>query len=298
MEHPPVGEFARNNLKQIFDHCRNVDPEELTKLADKEYCNEVFKLHFAFWATPEEAALIKKASKDRDRYLVEVHHVLGHEVRLTSQWFKRNYPPLVRYMVDKGLTPIGLSPEAVDKALDELAKQKTVGKSPGGARHSKTPIGDPQNGVVRHVMGCIKNEAFSEKDWLAVKKSFGHRCVYCSSGRQLVMDHAVPISTIELGEHRLGNLVPACRTCNTAKSEMRYDTYLRMASDLPDPAGRIATIEAHMRQHGYVPLTDTLTPEAADVVRATLHDLRGRVAAAAVTAIAAINDSLREGQSR
>lgn len=43
-------------------------------------------------------------------------------------------------------------------------------------------------------------------------------CFYCGSYQQIELDHVTPIS--RSGTHSIGNLVPACRLCNRAKSNL------------------------------------------------------------------------------
>lgn len=56
---------------------------------------------------------------------------------------------------------------------------------------------------------------FTSKDWLRVQRRFGGRCAYCGKDARLTMDHVVPI--IRGGTHSVGNIVPACMSCNTHK---------------------------------------------------------------------------------
>lgn len=44
---------------------------------------------------------------------------------------------------------------------------------------------------------------------------FDHCCAYCGCSGDLEVEHVVPIS--KGGEHRLGNIVPACTRCNSSK---------------------------------------------------------------------------------
>jgi 5-methylcytosine-specific restriction endonuclease McrA len=44
---------------------------------------------------------------------------------------------------------------------------------------------------------------------------FNHTCAYCGVGGDLQVEHVVPIS--KGGEHHLGNIVPACQSCNFSK---------------------------------------------------------------------------------
>jgi hypothetical protein len=62
------------------------------------------------------------------------------------------------------------------------------------------------------------------------------------------MEHIIPINRTALGEHRLGNLVPACRSCNTTKADQDYRAFLAQETD------RVAAIEAHMMKHDYTPI--------------------------------------------
>lgn len=45
--------------------------------------------------------------------------------------------------------------------------------------------------------------------------TFDHRCAYCGALGDLEVEHVVPIS--QGGQHHLGNIVPACHSCNSNK---------------------------------------------------------------------------------
>jgi hypothetical protein len=79
---------------------------------------------------------------------------------------------------------------------------------------------------------------------------FQRRCAYCGAEGDLVMDHAVPINRTSLGEHRLGNLVPACPASNSRKGDQHYSEFLE------GQPNTIRTIGTHMDRYGYVPLGD------------------------------------------
>lgn len=46
---------------------------------------------------------------------------------------------------------------------------------------------------------------------------FNHTCAYCGAGGDLQIEHVIPIS--KGGEHHLGNVVPACQSCNFSKGK-------------------------------------------------------------------------------
>ena len=59
---------------------------------------------------------------------------------------------------------------------------------------------------------------FDERDWRRLLERWGHRCAYCGSrSGRLSMDHVIPLS--RGGRHTIGNLLPACRSCNSSKGD-------------------------------------------------------------------------------
>lgn len=55
---------------------------------------------------------------------------------------------------------------------------------------------------------------------------FDHRCAYCGAiGEDLHIEHVVPIS--KGGPHALGNIIPACRSCNFSKFDNDVEEWYR-----------------------------------------------------------------------
>lgn len=72
----------------------------------------------------------------------------------------------------------------------------------------------------------------SSSDWLALCIRHDNRCYYCQQRKPLTMDHVVPLS--RGGQHSIGNLLPACSSCNSSKrtrflSELRLIGWTRAA---------------------------------------------------------------------
>ena len=70
--------------------------------------------------------------------------------------------------------------------------------------------------------GLVAN--FSPADWRRVKKDFGNRCAYCGREGDLTQDHFVPHA--KGGGYTKKNIVPACKTCNSRKSDNDPRTWL------------------------------------------------------------------------
>lgn len=64
---------------------------------------------------------------------------------------------------------------------------------------------------------AYSSSTFCFEDWLSILEVFCHRCAYClRSDVKLTMDHVQPIS--KGGLHVVGNVVPACKSCNSRKN--------------------------------------------------------------------------------
>jgi 5-methylcytosine-specific restriction endonuclease McrA len=55
----------------------------------------------------------------------------------------------------------------------------------------------------------------TERDWRRLCHRYDDRCAYCNEGKPLQREHIIPIS--RGGQHSIGNLLPACKSCNLSK---------------------------------------------------------------------------------
>lgn len=62
-------------------------------------------------------------------------------------------------------------------------------------------------------------------EWQEKIALFGGCCAYCGEAKPLTQDHKVPIS--RGGTNDIGNIVPACRSCNSAKRDKMLDVWAR-----------------------------------------------------------------------
>ena len=63
--------------------------------------------------------------------------------------------------------------------------------------------------------------SLTASQWAAIKVAYRHRCAYCgtkeSKRHPITMDHVIPLS--KGGGTTPDNIVPACRSCNSAKKD-------------------------------------------------------------------------------
>lgn len=285
MNEPPIpASFVRTHLPQILDYIANVDPEEFLRLQLKDYSSEQFRLSYPFFKSVEKI----NADGDTKNFWKAQHLVQGQLVRVCSQWTKRQRPFFLNYLVTHRLTVEDIGAELREEWLAVVEQAGSIAKSPGGARYRGTPIGVAQNALVRYLLGNLGQESFNKEDWKAVKTAFADTCAYCGRPGTVEMDHAIPLSRLQLGEHRLGNLVPACPPCNGKKSHLRFRPYLeaKYRHDPHEAAARIELVEAHMARHGYRPL------EQRPDISALLEHAREEIAETAAKYLALINQAL------
>ena len=65
-------------------------------------------------------------------------------------------------------------------------------------------------------------------EWSAVLDYFNHECAYCGSKEGLEQEHIIPVN--DGGEYKIGNIVPACRSCNASKGSKSVDSWYSKSS--------------------------------------------------------------------
>lgn len=272
-----IGKLVKAHIREIFSYCDSVDHNEINSLLDPAYSKRTFGVNFPFCAVVED---IEQA--ESKRYWIDVYLVRGKRVRVTSQWFESSISPFLEYLKSKNIEP---------KAnLEDCNPRSTAGDSESQAstsrinsRYRGNAIGNAQNLFVRNILSRLGNESFSEKDWERTKEYFSRRCAYCNADTDLVIEHAIPINKQKLGEHRLGNLVPSCKSCNSKKAGMDFREFLG------DDLEKMQRIELYMDSQNYVPLEDS------EQMRMILDMAHKEVASLAGRYIRIINELFLQG---
>ncbi len=249
-----IGMLVKHHIEKIFQYCEDVDPGELKRLANGDYSNETFGINFPFC---KETSLISE--EEYKRYWKRIYRVRRKTVRVSSQWFRHQKPAFIDYIVNKGISNRATIKRLID--ADNNTENTPKSNTQTNSRHNRSrsstqansryrgnAIGNAQNLLVRNILSNLGEESFNNEDWENTKIHFENKCAYCGSKEQLVMDHVVPINRESLGEHRLGNLVPSCRSCNSKKGNKDYKDFL----EGNEP--RIIKIKKYMDSKEYKPL--------------------------------------------
>jgi hypothetical protein len=261
-----IGELVKDNISKIFQHCET-DPVELVRLMSAEYSRRTLGLAFPFCADANRIA-----PQDHRRYWADRFVVGDKRLRVCNDWYERQRDAFCAYLAAKSIAP----PVFPSRPNPEPPPQPPP-RGNRNSRYGSIQIGDAQNAFIRFILSRLGEESFDEGNWRATKAYFDNRCAYCDGSAADQMDHGVPINRSKLGEHRLGNVIPACKGCNTGKHQRDYREHLR------DDLHRIDRIETYMASKGYVPRAEN------DQVKGILEKAHKEVAALAERYIEILN---------
>lgn len=236
-----IGKLVKYHVKKIFQHCETVDHDEFRRLQDKRYSKNTFGINYPFCT---ESILIPKI--ESKRYWTDLYFVRGKTVRVSSQWVISNTTHFVEYLIGKNISNREEIENLTDIETVNTHSHRTNARL--NSRYRGNAIGNSQNLLVRNILSNLGEESFNQEDWEETKGYFNNECAYCGAGGDLVIEHAIPINKVSLGEHRLGNMVPSCKVCNSKKADKDYKTFLG------DNQSRIEKIEEYMDSRDYVPL--------------------------------------------
>lgn len=76
----------------------------------------------------------------------------------------------------------------------------------------------------RKAKKVMLENSFTLEQWGKVKAHFNNTCVYCGKkSKKLEQDHFIPLT--KNGPYSVKNIVPACRACNTSKSNHDFSEW-------------------------------------------------------------------------
>lgn len=76
---------------------------------------------------------------------------------------------------------------------------------------------DKHNEHSRQRRARLRDATIAEVTNRDIRRLMSSPCLYCGSHENITVDHVVPLA--RGGSHAIGNLVPACKTCNSRKKD-------------------------------------------------------------------------------
>lgn len=247
-----IGALVKQYIPAIFAFCEQ-QPNEFARLQDEGYSKKVFGISFPFCRSASSIA-----TEQSNRFWKDKYRAQEKTMRVCSQWFEKDRQYFVKYLLDKGLInqtehdALLPSPPKTPNAQPTPPQVQPQPQTPARHRRYKvTALGNAQNSFLRNILGNLGNHSFSMEGWKQVQQFFNNECAYCGSKGALTMDHAIPINKEYMGEHHLGNVVPACQQCNSDKASQDYIEFLYHKEQGSE---RLRKIDDHMRYKEYVPI--------------------------------------------
>jgi hypothetical protein len=110
-----------------------------------------------------------------------------------------------------------------------------------------------------------KAPSLKEDEWNSIVSFYGGLCAYCQANPWTDIDHIIPTS--KGGEHKISNVAPACRSCNSSKkattrSPARPHPYMTVTRDECDVRRDITQAECRVQstEAEKIPSSDISSP--------------------------------------
>jgi|APSaa5957512622_1039677.scaffolds.fasta_scaffold22398_3 5-methylcytosine-specific restriction endonuclease McrA len=225
----------------------------------------------------------RKNKIGKEKYGIETaNQEVLYFIKLEGEYLYFKFESGKEYMVKLGEIPgLEMRPNGNGRPPTRQPRECTTNNQ--NSRFRGNAIGNAQNLFIRNILSNLGEESFNKRDWKDSKYFFDNKCAYCGGGEEnqkLEMEHAIPINKEKLGEHKLGNIVPSCKSCNSSKHSKDYKEFL---IDQPE---QIEKIESYMEKRDYVPIAGTAY---ADKIREILKIAHNEIGSASNKYIEIIN---------
>jgi 5-methylcytosine-specific restriction endonuclease McrA len=167
------------------------DYDRRYKAANREILNERAKSRY--WADPEKHR--EKAARDRAKDPV------GYRAK-RRQWRLDN---IESYL-------------AIERRSAEKHREK---RNAAAREYARVNPENNRRQQHRRRIRLQSGEVFTvlERDLRRLLHRYNHACFYCGGEEGLTLDHVIPVARGEFSRHSIGNLIPACKPCNSSKSD-------------------------------------------------------------------------------
>lgn len=168
-----------------------------------------------YWRTEDGLTLIEGWARDGliDEEIAEKIEIS----RATLSNWKRNFPE-VKEALRKGK-------ELVDRHVEDSLLKRALGFTYEEVTRERLI----DTGQTKRHGG---ESELTEEQWEFAKKYFNYQCCYCGATGELTKDHVIPLN--HGGQLSFDNIIPACRSCNSKKSDHDLDSWYTSSKNFDD----------------------------------------------------------------
>jgi 5-methylcytosine-specific restriction endonuclease McrA len=228
--------LRRNAAKGACLECEKISIANRPK--DVETLNKLKEYRKQYNQTPE-------AKSKRNQYKERIRQAFK-EQGLTSRGTERNNAPAgsEQSVLNKGLKAAGRSLSVARLVMNEQLRywrenpsakadhDRQWGQASWWLEYQTKPKLRLYNrDKSKRRKARIKGNTFIEVSPEKIKERFelfNNCCAYCGQSGDMQIEHAIPIS--KGGTHAIGNILPACRTCNYSKRDKEIESWYRSQS--------------------------------------------------------------------
>ena len=135
--------------------------------------------------------------------------------RYGREWMKRN-PEKAREAMRRWRAAHPEAHRADKRAYYKRHRERLLLQS--GEYHRRRPEVRKASDSRRRIAKLLGGPSYTAAEWLALVARYGGRCAYCGAIGPLQADHRIPVA--RGGTNDIGNILPACRSCNARKHLM------------------------------------------------------------------------------
>jgi 5-methylcytosine-specific restriction endonuclease McrA len=106
------------------------------------------------------------------------------------------------------------------KNMDSIRKQQKIKRNTDEYRLKSRIYNHRRRAREGHLLHDI-----TENEWENCKDYFEQKCAYCGSEEELQQEHFIPV--VRGGGYTIGNIIPACKRCNSSKNDSAFEQWYR-----------------------------------------------------------------------
>lgn len=206
-EFPATTEYFRKTKDGLRGKCKNCTAEDKKQwdIKNKEHCSKYREDNAKIRS--EYNKEYRKNNKERvSEYHKKYNQINKDVMSITRKKYKKNNKDII-------------SIKRKQYRLDNSDKIKESNKQYKANNKDRVAIDNQKRRSRKKLLPAT----LTLSEWEFIKNSFSDTCCYC--GRKLPITQEHYVAVINLGGYELGNIVPACQSCNSSKGAKYFEDW-------------------------------------------------------------------------